>query len=350
MRPEDVAAVEVGTCFLTALFDPSDNVLFRPIETWVDGAKKQSRPIYPCIRHVQASTDLPAELSRQMAASGTTMANIFFGVCPRLGGEEQYDQAWQIRTVRCIWSDVDHATVDEVVARIESAGLPKPSAVVNSGNGVHLYWLLDEPYLIDDAGDPPAVQKAWVPRSDGKKRLRKYIAGVQGGERLYLDIRGNVPALSPRAIHIQDVVAGVAAAIGGDHTQDLSRLMRVPGTLNRKDERNGRVAVPCELVACDAALRYPLATFEEFAKKSPQASARQKIAAIPLPSRKPFTPVKRDKISGYVTACALAPVGGRSETDWALICAAIENSWPKDEVWQAVSNVGKFAEAGKAHF
>ena len=52
----------------------------------------------------------------------------------------------------------DHVTVAEARERVAKAGLPPPSIVVNSGNGVHLYWLLDEPFLIDDAGDPPPVR------------------------------------------------------------------------------------------------------------------------------------------------------------------------------------------------
>ena len=35
----------------------------------------------------------------------------------------------------------------------------------------------------------------------------------------------------------------MAQKLGGDHTQDLARILRLPGTLNRKDERNGKQAV-----------------------------------------------------------------------------------------------------------
>ena len=59
-------------------------------------------------------------------------------------------------------------------------------------------------------------------------------------------------------------MAGVAKACGGDHTTDLSRLLRIPGTMNRKDERNGRVPVPTALVECEPTRRYALATFEPF--------------------------------------------------------------------------------------
>jgi hypothetical protein len=56
------------------------------------------------------------------------------------------------------------------------------------------------------------------------------------GEKVYIDgkNKANAPSLSPKAQDIQDILGGIASKIGGDHTTDLSRLLRVPGTLNRK--------------------------------------------------------------------------------------------------------------------
>ena len=95
---------------------------------------------------------------------------------------------------------------------------------------------------------------------------------------------------------------------------------------------------------------YPFVEFVKFAESSPQRAERRDIAAVGLPQPRPLTPTKRDKLNELVTACAAARVGTRSEADWPLICAAIEKGWPKQEVWQAVANVGKFAEAGEAYF
>ena len=89
-------------------------------------------------------------LARQICRSEETLANVFFGVCPRSGGDGRFDLAWQIRTVRALWSDIDHVTVEESQARVANAGLPQPSIIVKSGNGVHLYWLLEVPYLVSD--------------------------------------------------------------------------------------------------------------------------------------------------------------------------------------------------------
>lgn len=122
-----------------------------------------------------------------LARAAEERANLFFGVCPR--PRKGCERAWHIRTVPALWADIDHCTPDEAVQRCEKAGLPRPSIIVNSGHGVHLYWLLVEPYVIDDAGLPRPIGQYWVParRADGstilkadgepKKYPRNYVAG-----------------------------------------------------------------------------------------------------------------------------------------------------------------------------
>ena len=104
------------------------------------------------------------------------------------------------------------------------------------------------------------METEWTKTPDGRKKPRKYIS--ENGEKVYLDQRRHVSRLSPKAEHFQDVLAGIAKALGGDHTTDLSRLLRLPGTFNRKDERNGRKPVPAELVECDPRgnIRSPLSS------------------------------------------------------------------------------------------
>jgi P4 family phage/plasmid primase-like protien len=344
------AGAEAALQLLATIFAEDDLVLFRPIETWTDqSGRKQSSVHYKqtCYRRPAQVRHTIDELLKVCAEERT---NLFFGVCPRFGDQGRFDLAWQIRTVRALWCDIDNVTVQEALARVAKVGLPEPSVVVNSGNGVHLYWLLEEPFAIDDAGDPPPVFVEWVDGKNGKRRPRKYIEDADSKERLYLDVRANVPDRSPKALLVQDVLSSIAAAIGGDHTQDLSRLLRVPGSLNRKDERNGRTPVLCELVKCDASNRYSFVHFSKLAENSPSRAHRKQIRSLPLPSCKPLSPTKRDKLNDLVTKCAAAPVGGRSEADWNLVCTAIEKGWPKAEVWQAVAAVGKFSERGEEYF
>jgi len=344
-------AIETGLAFLRVLFDEADTVLFRPIETWIEGDRKRSRVDYRRTVHRRAvELLLHVTLDQLLKSSEKENTNLFFGVCPRFGGDGRFDLAWQIRTVRGLWADIDHVTVEQVQARIASAGLPQPSIIVSSGNGVHLYWLLDVPYQISDFDERPVLLE-WPETADpktGKKKPRSYIADPQNQEKLYLDIPANRPALSADAVLVQDVLAGIADKIGGDHTTDLSRLLRVPGSLNRKDQRNGREPVPCELVLLDGARRYSFDTFLAFAENAPTRRERSELQSIKLPTPRVMTPAKRDKLNEMALACATAP--DRSRADWALICKAIEKGWDKAEVWAAVANTGKFTERGESYF
>jgi len=355
--------MSIPTEFLKALFAPGDCVLIRPIETWIEGGKKVSRVDYRGItyrnlgvngsdgwQHVDAA--LSFFLGPIVQRSATQRTNVFFGVCPRFAsgaGGKSYDQAWQIRVVRVLWCDVDHVTIEEVREPCKAAGLPEPSIIVSSGNGVHVYWILSEPFKIDDVGDPDPVYAEFVDQGEGKKKkVRKYR--LDGEEKLYLDIKSNVLALGPKAQLVQDVLAAIAAKIGADHTTDLSRLLRLPGTLNRKDERNGKEPIPSTLVECDPTQRYPFGLFAPLVSESPAKVHREKLAKVQLPTPRKLSPTKRDKYSQLLAVCDVAKVGQRSEADFALCCLAIKMGMSKSEVWADVHSVGKFAEAGERYF
>lgn len=254
---------------LSQLFDPDDCILIRPIESWAKAGKKQSRTIWGQTKCRALKAISSVTFDRLERIGERFLANIFFGVCPRFGSDG-YDFAWQIRTVRCLWSDIDDVPPDDAVARCLANGLPKPSIIVGSGtHGAHLYWLLSAPYLIDDVGDPPRALKEWV-EIDGRKRAVHYYSDSATGARRYLDdpTTGDKlehPDLSPKAARIRRILQGIAATIHGDHTIDLTRLLRLPGTMNRKDQRNGREPRPCVLLECSGE-RYDLEQFQRFAE------------------------------------------------------------------------------------
>ena len=169
-------------------------MLFRPIETWTEAGKKHSRVNFrnTCYRLAHPGC-LNASLPNFLKLAAGQRLNLFFGVCPRLGPKGRFDLAWQIRKVPALWTDIDHVSVDEARERIAQSKLPEPSILVNSGNGVHAYWLLHQPYLIDDAGDPSPVETEWVEAGGGRKKPRKYI--LVDGERVYLDQRRHASRL-----------------------------------------------------------------------------------------------------------------------------------------------------------
>jgi hypothetical protein len=123
------------------------------------------------------------------------------------------------------------------------------------------------------------------------------------------------------------MLAGIAAYLGGDHTQDLSRLLRLPGTLNRKNEHNGRTPVPCELAECHKDRRYPFVDFERFAAAAPVYVKAEELAKVRLPAGKTFTATRLNQLADNVNACSLAEPGQHSQRDFALCCHCVREGY-----------------------
>lgn len=347
-----IGDVAEAVAHFEALFGPQEAITIRPVESWTEGGKKHSRVDYDGIRPIYLNGNHSASLLNVLLRCSRELTNSFYGVCPRLprshGGMER---AWQIRTVRCLWCDIDDISVDDAITRMTDAKLPKPSIVVNSGHGAHVYWLLDQPYQIDDAGDPPPVKKEWI---KGTKKPFEYFINSHG-DKVYLrdpktgrTVANAEPKLSPKAQRVQDIVQGIAHLIGGDSTHDLSRLLRIPGSLNRKEQRTGRTPTPCRTVYRDATLRYSIEQFAHCGEEAPDRKRRERAAAMPLPSPKKLTPTRADNLAQHIAACKIAE--DRSKADFALCCYAVEHGIPAEELWSRVSDVGKFSERGRDYF
>ena len=264
--------------FLAALFQANDWVLMRQIASWVkkDKRDKGSREIYFATTHRQAvqiaSNALFWQLDYETARD--YQANQYFGVCPRYAPGDRgksYDYAHQIRTVRCLWADLDYCTPPEALVRCEAAGLPPPTVAVNSGHGTHLYWRLDQPYLIDDVGPPEPVRFEYV-KENGRSHRVSYYMDKATGEQVYDFV------LSPKAEHVKDILARIASALGGDHTIDLARLMRLVPTWNRKNQKNGDTPVKCVLYGYDTTRKYPLDLFAALPERAERVRREMAIA------------------------------------------------------------------------
>lgn len=89
--------------------------------------------------------------------------------------------------------------IEEAVAALETLPLP-PSILVRSGRGLHAYWSLEEDMLISDESD--------------LKHAREFVANF------YRGVSTNLPQYN------------------FDHTHDLARSFRMPGSTNLKDPLN----------------------------------------------------------------------------------------------------------------
>jgi len=137
--------------------------------------------------------------------------NVCFGANPRATrGSATKDVA----LARCLFVDFDHVNIKEAEKRIADADLPKPNVFVSSGSGIHAYWRLAEPMTNLDS---------W---RDRQKAL--------------------------------------IAALDSDHVvHDPPRIMRLPGTANRKYDPPRL----CKLIFCYPVSRHLITAFPKVYKK-----------------------------------------------------------------------------------
>ena len=199
------ANLEPGTRYLHALFAD------------LNGAVVELRAINEGRARPSFHTNLVA-----LARTASTLAathDIYLGVAARRDSSNgtKANLAW----AGALFAEVDvgegkpYATLAEAQEAVRTFAL-RPSMVVESGRGLHLYWLLKEPWPLDNAEDLAAFEA---------------------------------------------VTNGLAIALQGDAAWDASRVLRLPGTLWHKEEP-ARVVALAEL---DADLRYCLSDFEPWA-------------------------------------------------------------------------------------
>lgn len=117
--------------YVTTLFEPNDYVTLRPVEVWVDGKGKQRRVLHEMTISVPSKA-IAEILEKWYPAIGEQRGNVFLGVCPRQCRPGEFELAWQIATVRTLWSDVDGCSVADAMQCIEAAGLPHPTGYLTA--------------------------------------------------------------------------------------------------------------------------------------------------------------------------------------------------------------------------
>lgn len=189
--------------FLGAIFEPEDIIEFRPLPPQNAGRRWSQLAELPDI--VDWLHGLNTEQQRVHA---------YFGANPRKAKGQS--QAEGVALARCLFADFDGGVIlEDAYARIKAAGLPWPTAILESGGGVHAWWRLDQPMTDADA---------W-----------------------------------------HDRMKAIASSLGSDQSIcDWPRIMRLPGFVNWKHEQRP-LAV---LKDCDGTRVYPLARFTKQATQT----------------------------------------------------------------------------------
>ena len=282
--------------YLEALFDPDDVVELRPIECWTEAGTKRSRLVSEKRRWVTA--EHCAEMHDELHSLNTQGVNIFVGVNPR---ESRGGTKDAIGVCRSVWVDLDHVTFDEARSRWEHI-LPPPSIAISSGHGYHAYWLLRKPYEVRE------------------RRSRE---------------------------RFETMLKSLYADLGADATNDVSRILRLPGTWNVKDCRNGKNPEPCVLVYCDPKRQYPIGTFRPWFEKASNPNA------VRASSRRE-EPIRRFVADDGDVATALSrlddEVSDRSRRDFGVVCHLLRLGHDPEAIWRLVHDRSKFATSGREYF
>ncbi|CAG0955472.1 hypothetical protein METP3_00467 [Methanosarcinales archaeon] len=189
--------------FLLAIFGQEDSENSRHIEIRPLGKTSQPPLFYYNVDALCRDMKRIKELNREGA-------NIYFGVCPR---KEEKGKKEAVKEVKVLWADLDckEESKDDALGRVKAFPL-KPSITVDSGNGLHLYWLL--------------------------------IASVDPDP------------------EVEGILKGLARALEGDMAvTDVSRVMRLPETLNMKDPLDPKL---CKILSFEPERKYSIEDFADY--------------------------------------------------------------------------------------
>lgn len=220
-----------------------------------------------------------ADVEREVQRLSTTPVNVFFAVGSFAGKNRQDPIA-----KRCLWLDLDGKSFDSIedavrklAIFVRTVGLPAPSIYVHSGRGVHVYWCLDR--------DVPVAE--WQPVADALKAKCR-------------ELEFNADA---------------------SVTSDPARILRAPGSLNRK----GETPIPCRVLG-DNGSTY---TLEQIAAQlsvlTTQSGPKSKLAAM-VSNSDLATSQNNKNYTAAEIAAMLEFVEGGDRDEWTAMCSAI-NDW-----------------------
>lgn len=202
-------------------------------------------------KQVPTETFAPNERERFLKwveAAGKSDCNIYFSVGEPMARATKKLERSDIKAVHWLHVDVDPRVGEDIdtertriLALLRApSGLPEPTAIIYSGGGYQAYWRLSEP----------------------------------------IDISGSVEAAEDAKLYNLQI----ERTIGADNCHDVSRIMRVPGTINLPDAKKakkGRVPTLSEVVEFHEDRSYSISRFTKatpLATEVPKGAAKQAAA------------------------------------------------------------------------
>lgn len=197
----------------------------------------------------------PGDLQKYLSAARRDAGklNLYYGVClrrerwPRTGPDGKTQKRGTIDnalSTTCLWADIDFKTTpkDRAYELVKKFPL-KPSIGVFSGGGIQPLWLLKEP-----------------------------ATGVELEQATKINV-------------------GISKLVGGDSTQDMARVLRLPGTPNIKYDPPEQA----EVVVWRPELAYTLDDFEAFAMGVELPT--QRVIEVSVPEETPDVDVDDLRVS-----------------------------------------------------
>ena len=193
--------------------------------------------------------DIPSAC--KVASKLSETQNVYFGMGLIQGTPTGRGKQEDIAGIAALWADVDFAgeahagkalPADNADFQRLLAELPlRPSLIVDSGHGRHLYWLMQEPWLFTDAND------------------RAHAARVAKGW--------------------HEVVCHAAQRLGWslENLGDLTRVLRLPATINRKTPDDLR---PVRILEADWDRRFDINDFENFLPQETTVAAQRQVTPV----------------------------------------------------------------------
>ena len=258
--------------------------------------------------------DIPSAC--KVASKLSETQNVYFGMGLIQGTPTGRGKQEDIAGIAALWADVDFAgeahagkalPADDADFQQLLAELPlRPSLIVDSGHGRHLYWLLQEPWLFTDAND------------------RAHAARVAKGW--------------------HEVVCNAAQRLGWslENLGDLTRVLRLPATINRKAVSDLR---PVSILDADWDRRFDINDFENFLPQETADPVPRRVAPVSTEFTVTLTPDAEPPSEKLVAAILESPTfretwdrarsdlsdGSASGYDLSLATIAMLRGWSDNE-------------------